>query len=256
MVPQGTIHGTIIDETTKAPVQYVNIGIAGKNTGTVSDIRGRYAILINSLFEQDSILFSCIGYKPKYVTVNELRESANEIIFLSREIYEIKEITVVPAHYKEKILGNNHHSKIMGGFRDNNKGYECGILLKIKKPTILENFSCHIARCTYDSICYRLNIYRQTGRNSFENILKQPIYIKQRWTSENRSLDIDLLKYNLVVEENTLVTLEHIEYMGEGELLFPGGLSGTTCYYRKTSQGDWKKTPVKLSFRVTVKTEE
>ena len=42
-----TISGTVFEMNTEIPVEYVNIGILGKNNGTVSDQNGRYTLQIN-----------------------------------------------------------------------------------------------------------------------------------------------------------------------------------------------------------------
>lgn len=254
---QEIICGHVVDAETHKAIEYVNIGVVGKNIGTVSDSNGYYSISISSQFDPDSIRFSCIGYESRNINIKNLRERVSGDILLSQAQVYLNEIIVTPGKYKEKVLGNTYRTnKIQAGFRENNMGFECGILLPVKKQTILEKLTCNISECTYDSIHYRLNVYKQTGKMLFEPILKKPIYIKQKVLAKSMTLVIDLSEYNLIVRENTLITLEHIEDMGIGHLLFSGGLIGNTCYYRKTSQGKWEKTPLKLGFSVIVKTVE
>jgi hypothetical protein len=253
---QEVIDGTVIDSKTKKPVEYVNIGFIGKNIGTVSDVNGAFSISIEEQLSDDSILFSCIGYESRFIHVEDLKNNKSGDVFLSEKLIKLNEVIVTPTFFNEKKRGNRYRLNLFqGGFRENQKGFECGVLLKIKKPVFLKKLICHIASCTYDTLFYRLNVYKQTGKMAFENILQQPIYIKQKSESDNFFLDVDLSVYNLIVDGNTLITLEHIEDMGEGILLFSGGFSGSTCYYRKTSQGNWMKTPIKLSFGVDVRTE-
>lgn len=252
-----TVSGVILDSTTKAPLEYVNIGIIEKNIGTVSDENGKFSIDLSSLSDQDTILISCIGYNSDKQIVKDYRIKKNQDILLVSNPIELNEIVVSPTLFKNKILGNKHNKKIIiGGFENNEKGFECGVLLKIKKSAILEKFTCNIAKCTYDSIFYRLNVYKQIDDETFENILQKPIYIKQKIEKSKTSIELDLSEYNLKVEGNTLITLEHISDMGEGNLLFSGGFTGSSCYSRKTSQGNWKKIPIKLGFNVTAKVEE
>lgn len=100
---------------------------------------------------------------------------------------------------------------------------------------------------------YRVNVYKEIGNNDFINILDQPIYIKQKIENKKTSLEVDLSKYNIMVENNTLVTLEHIADMGDGHLLFSGNpFKGSTCYFRKKSHSEWNKTPLKLGFNVKI----
>lgn len=250
--------GTVIDKQTNIPIEYVSIGIIGKDIGTVSDEKGAFIFDINNQYNQDSIMFSCIGYESLIMNVSAYKKEETRTIILEQKVISLSEIVVIPSIFKEKIIGNKYRGKKMqGGFRENKKGFECGVLLNIKKRAILEKLTCNIASCTYDSVFNRVNVYKEVEKNSFENILDFPIYVKLKSDKSKRSLDLDLSTYDLMVEGNTLVTLEHIADMGEGHLLFSGGiLKGSTCYYRKTSQGNWSKTPIKLGFNVTAKVEE
>ena len=63
-----TFSGTVIDSKSNLPIEFVNIGIVGKNIGTTSDIRGNYNISIDSLFDNDSLLFSCIPPFPQLIS--------------------------------------------------------------------------------------------------------------------------------------------------------------------------------------------
>lgn len=249
-----THSGIVKNKNNNELLEFVSIGIVGKEIGTVSDADGSYSLIINPEFDKDSIKFSSIGYLPFIKQVAEYKSLSNKDILLEPKDIILNEIVVNPLDLKEKILGNKYtNRKFLGGFRENNKGFECGVLLKINKKTYLQQLVCNIAECTYDSIMYRVNIYKETGNNDFTNILEQPIYIKQKIESKNISLKIDLSKYNIMVEDNTLVTLEHIADMGDGHLLFSGSpFKGSTCYFRKRSHSEWNKTPIKLAFNIKV----
>ena len=246
--------GTIKNKKSNEVLEFVSIGIVGKEIGTVSGIDGSYSLIISPEFDKDSIKFSCIGYLPFIKEVAEYKSLPNKDIVLETKDIVLTEIVVNQLNLKEKILGNKYKARtFQGGFRENNKGFECGVLLKVKKKTHLQQLVCNIAECTYDSIMYRVNVYKEVGNNDFTNILDQPIYIKQKIESKRTSLDIDLAKYNIMVENNTLVTLEHIADMGDGYLLFSGSpFKGSTCYFRRKSHSEWNKTPLKLGFNVKV----
>ena len=253
-----TCTGKVLDAETQLPIEYVSIGIIGKDIGTVSDSEGNYSIRPGELSDPDSIRFSCVGYEPFTLNLNALKEEPQRTVLLKPKTLLLDEVVVLPSVFKEKILGNKYAgTMIQGGFSDNKMGYECGVLLKIKKRALLEKFRCNIANCSYDSIFFRINVYKQLGENTFENILDRPIYVYQGINEEKTSIEIDLSFYNLLVSGNTLVTMEHIVDLGEGSLFFSGGLlKGAPCYSRKTSEGNWSKIPIKLGFNVTAQVEQ
>jgi len=250
-----TIRGRI-SSTFGERIEFVNIGIIGKNIGTVSDRLGEFQLTLDKVSDNDSVKISCIAYYPLTLTVKEFKNFHNQVIELDEQIFELAEIKVSPKEYKHKTLGVKTSSKmIQGGFTDNMLGYECGILMKIKKSAILERVNINISTCSFDSILYRLNIYRQTESDDFENILRTPIYIKLPKTSIKETISIDLKPYNIVAEGNALVTVEHIKDLGEGQLLFCAGFINKT-YYRKTSQALWETVPIGLSISVEAKVEK
>lgn len=250
--------GVIKDASTNTPLAYVNIGLVGKNVGTVSDGNGLYALTVDdTLYDNDTIGFSYIGYAPVYMKFADYRQLATKDISLSPQVVQLGEVVVRPMKTEDKVLGNTFTNKTMqGGFGENNKGYECGVLLKIKKRAVLEELTCNITQCAYDSVFYRLNVYREEKSGSFVNILHEPIYIQRQMDKKAGPFIIDLTSYNLIVEGNTLVTLEHITDLGEGHLFFSAGMLGSTCYFRKTSLGEWSKIPIKIAFSVKAKVEK
>jgi hypothetical protein len=248
--------GLILNKKTLLPIEYVNIGIAGKGIGTVSNNNGKYVLILDAEFENDTLLVSCIGYYPFSIKVSEFKKLKTQTIYLDEKIFSLKEVVIHPKIYKERILGITSKSKsFTAGFKENKLGYEFGILIKVKKSTIIEKVNINIALCTYDTILYRLNIYKVVGRMNFENILQKPIYIKLSKDQINEKVIIDLESYNLEVNGDFLITIEHIKDLGPGELMFCGSLLDKT-YYRLTSQGNWYTIPMGISISLIAKVEK
>ena len=251
-----TFSGKVIESKSKLPIKFVNIGIVDRNIGTTSDVFGNYKIVIDSLFDNYSLLFSCIGYLPHKMKVADFKKLTSWDIQLQKKTYELDEIVINPKKFKQQILGIKSKSKRMqAGFKDNKLGYELGLLLKVKKSAFLEKVDISIAVCTYDSIFYRLNIYRVRDRMKFENVLQKPIYISLPKDKVKELISINLKPHNIVIEGDFLITLEHVKNLGPGNLFFSVGLSKKT-YYRKTSQGIWEKVPIGIGISVTAQVEK
>lgn len=245
------ISGIVIDEKSNLPVAYVNIGIAGKNIGTVSDVIGRFHLQVDSINDDETVLFTCIGYLPVSIKITDLKNATNKNILMQKKYYELSEIVIAPKIYKQRTLGVITRSKsfqyTFDGYYDQKRkifvktnyvGKEYGILMKIKKSAIIKRVNINIAKCTYDTLFYRLNIYKARGEMNFENILSTPIYITLSKEQVKNKISIDLQAYNIVVDGNFLVTLEHVKDIGSGSLTFCTALANKT-YYRNTSQGKW-----------------
>jgi len=251
-----SISGIVLNKKNKSAIEYVNIGIPGKEIGTVSDINGKYNLTIGPQYNHDTLLFSCVGYEPFSIKISDLRNSQNKHITLQERIYELNSVTIIPKNYKQQTLGVTAYSKkFSAGFKDNLLGYECGVLMKVKKTAFIKGININISNCTYDTICYRLNIYKVLGKMNFENILNTPIYLYLSKAEVKDEIHIDLQSRNIIVDGDFLVTLEHIKDLGKGYLYFCVGLMDKT-YYRKTSQGEWKTIPIGVSISVDAEVEK
>ena len=250
------ITGAVLNAQTRKPVEFANIGIRGKGIGTVSGTDGRFTLLADSVADNDTVMFSMIGYNTRTILVSGLSGVSGNEILLSEKIYDLTEVVVRPKIFKEKTLGvTTRFKQFSAGFKDNNLGYECGILMEVRKSAYIKWVNINIAQCTYDSICFRLNIYKAAGDSQFVNILNKPIYIRMPKAEGRDGIQIDLTPENIVVNGDFLVSLEHIRDLGPGNLNFCASLSEQT-WLRKTSQGKWETAPVGVSISVIADVEK
>lgn len=253
---QTTISGKIINKETNTQIEFVNVGIPGKEIGTVSNEQGYYQLQISNENLNDTLFVSCIGYNSVKIKLNDLIKSADKNIYLTEKIIDLQEVLVRPKVFKTEILGVTTKNKsIATGFSENKLGYECGILMKVKKTAFLKKVNVNINHCSYDTVFYRMNVYEGTIKNGFENIMRQPFYIKIPKSQIKDRISVDIEPLNIVVNGSFLVTLEHVKDLGKGGLWFPAALF-TKTYARKTSQGNWYTGPIGIALSVEADVEK
>lgn len=49
------IKGTLYNADNNQPLEFVNIGIVGKNVGTVADLQGRFSLLVDAAYDDETI---------------------------------------------------------------------------------------------------------------------------------------------------------------------------------------------------------
>ena len=243
------ITAKVLDAETRQPLPFVNIGVLNKNLGTVSDEYGDFLLELNPEFLLDTLRFSMIGFGKKDFVVQDYlaQEKPENIILLKEEALLLEGVTVVRKKnkkYKRKILGNKTESKtLVGGFTSNDLGNEIGFICRIRNsPTFVEAFNLSIAKNTYGSVRFRLNFYSLNQGMPNENLLDETIMIET--DIESGRVSIDLKPYDIVMDDDFLVSIEWIEDLGSGELLFSAGFFGSNLYARATSQGTWTQMGV------------
>ena len=252
------ISGTVLEMNSDKPVEYVNIGVVGRNIGTVSDQNGKYTLEIKPEHHDDTLRFSCIGYHSYSVKVSDFISLDNWNISLEEKLYDLAEVVVRPKKIKQKTLGNTVRVKFaVVCAQDSINGFELGALMQNKGRAFLKEVNFNISVCSYDTIFYRINIYKahDVKDMQFENILTNPIYITSIKEDVKDKITIDFRHLNIVVDGDFLISIENVKNMGPGSLCYPISLLHKS-YLRQASQGEWRTVPYGISLSVKVDVEK
>jgi hypothetical protein len=238
-----TASGIITDKATGKPLAYTNIGLPRKNIGTTSNEAGKYSLAMPGNINSDTVKISIIGYEPQVITVQYLLEHPN--ITLLRRNTMLNDIVIKPKHLKHKLLGNTQDNKnVIIGFSNYQMGYEVGTLVKLRcNPTFIDSVRINIARCSADSIFFRLNIAEEVN-DSFINILPVPIYVRAAAKDALERLVVDISPYHLVAYHNLLISVEVVRNMEQKQIWLCATLFGSHAYLRQVSQAPWGKISV------------
>ena len=246
--------GKVIDAKTKKALAYVNIGVVGKNVGTVSDRNGDFSLRLpparssragSSNVNTEELKMSMVGYESLSFSVSEFKKEIqdNNQFFMKPKVVDLDEVIVMPAFTKTKMLGNKARKTYFDdGFDQDVLGREGGIIVKLKprlRPAQVLKFRTYINENTYPQIRFRLNFYSLKKGIPFKKIIQKNIIV----TSEIQSgvLEVNLEDYQIKVAEDFAVTLEWIEDLGNrGNLNFSFKLLGPDCVFRYTSQSNWE----------------
>jgi len=240
---QDFIIGKVLDEQ-GIELPYVNIGLVGKNIGTVSDEKGIFDLEMDTQNHlQDTLRFSMIGFGSKAFTVAEFLKRKEIEVVLEPSATALEEVvlTTERTDFKTKVLGNNTTSKlIVAAFTTNRLGNEMGFVVRgRKRPMILKKFAISIVENDYGKIRFRLNFYSVEDGMPTTTLLKENIIIETEVSSG--IVTKDLTPYDLVIDEDFFVSIEWIEDLGPGKLFFSGGFFGSPLIAREVSQGSWSK---------------
>lgn len=102
-----TFKGKIIDREQKDALPYASITVLKNNIRTVSNIDGDFELKIPESMREDTIVFSCMGYRQYRQPISEI-DSENCTIYLQPTNVLLKEIKVAfiyPSEILKRILG-------------------------------------------------------------------------------------------------------------------------------------------------------
>jgi hypothetical protein len=237
--------GVVMDSASNTPLPYVNIGIVGKDVGTVSDSSGHFKIFLDSKYNLDTLRVSLVGYAKKSFVVGDFKKSNQQVpvsIELKAQAILLSEVVVLSANSLPIILGNKPKSKMVNaGFVYNKLGHEIGSVFRNKNnPLTIDSVRLNFVKCSYDRVYLRLNVYTMDG-DEIENIFPKPYYISLTRDQILKNPTFDLSDYALMVKGDFLVSVELIKDLGERGLYFYAILKDDTSpgIYRETSQSNW-----------------
>jgi hypothetical protein len=88
-----TYRGRIIDREEKDILPYTSISILRSNIGTISNADGDFELKIPESMKQDTVLFSCLGYRQFRQPIRDITDE-NYTIYLQPSSVQLKEIKV------------------------------------------------------------------------------------------------------------------------------------------------------------------
>jgi hypothetical protein len=216
---QSTISGKVLDQSSKKPIAYANIGIVNTNVGTISNEDGTFALKVPNQYAKETLLFSAIGFVKKSVPVKSIL-SADLTILLEEQVIQLKEVTIASTKEKNKHfeLGN---SICKGGVLETDTTYAgASIALLIENnnpyhedlifPVYLEQARIRIYRNNLTSFKLRIRIYsvdsltNQPSEDLFDRSLVMESSMKNGW------MEFDLSPFKYLVSRPFFIAFERI----------------------------------------------
>ncbi|MEQ8474048.1 MAG: carboxypeptidase-like regulatory domain-containing protein [Marinoscillum sp.] len=257
---QQTLSGVIKDQVSNKPVPFVNIGVVNRGTGTVSNESGQFEWKLDRDFQNDTIRISSIGYESRSFTVSEFIDAIRKdsVIGLKEQIIELEVIVVSGREFKEKNLGKETSSGMMrGGFRNAELGNEVGTKISVKQSSIMiEKFHTYVTANTNQNLKFRLNFYDLKDGMPNQKLISENIIFPI--DIEEGAFTLDLTDYDIVIDEDFVVSVELVEKEGEKEhMVFFSVAPFGNVMTRLTSQAAWEKVGgMGIGFNLTVKYEK
>lgn len=88
---QQYLAGTVIDSVNGNPVPFCNIGLKGTTHGSISNMEGKFSILISN--SNDTLIVSSLGYNLREISVTDVQK--NPLILLSEKTYQLQTFDVI-----------------------------------------------------------------------------------------------------------------------------------------------------------------
>ena len=249
--------GVVQARDTQLPLSYVNIGIRGKNTGTVADEHGVFSLRVPAARAGDTLTFSAVGYQEQSFPIARLEAAQLQPLLLTQKAIALAEVVVRGRPEKVRRIGTITHNPLLWGNFTSKNTHDINEFAKLiplaNIPSQLVQAHIFLRRPTVDTVAFRLNFYRVSQGLPAERVVEQTILV--RTAVQNGWLTIDLTKYALTLQADFYLGFEFLpEKQGAVPAFSYGAQFGGAALVRTSSLGTWKREPgASLTAYVTVK---
>lgn len=251
---QIALKGKVI-QLSGTPVPFANIGIRGKNVGTISDSDGSFLLQLKPGCEKDTLTVSCIGFEEVSKPICLMMSESVSEFRLTEKIRQLDEVVITSRKPKVRRIGVQTVNPLLWGnatSKDGNDIIEMGKLISIRKPATLRQTSIYLKGVTIDSATFRINFYSVKNNLPDQRLTERAILvranIKKGW------LHTDLTPYSLAFDRDFFITYEFLPTQKRQKYVFSyGGQFGSGSVSRQSSLGNWEQiSGAGLSCYVTV----
>jgi hypothetical protein len=251
------VSGQVRNFENKEPLAYVNIGIANKTVGTVSDRTGFFNLSLNGkVTKNDTVIFSYVGFKTERFLISELNDK-NKVILLNPANTELEEVVISSKKIKLKSKKIGRTSKGLGLTNmnfytayeedvDDRLSKERGMKLKIRRNCHIKDLNFNVTSNDFTSLKFRVNFYK------IENGLPTELLINENIVFEIKDnflgwFKVDLEPYEIYLKEeveDVAVTIQWIESVKRDEeskyfSISTAASPFNTAYFREKAMDTW-----------------
>lgn len=254
------VSGQVTDTETGEPLPYVNIGIKGANTGTISNASGHFSLSIPEFrLVNDSLTFYTLGYKETNLFIPSLSEEEALDISLQPMPIPLKEVRLSAKKWKEKTIGVKNASPLLHGMATSRAGdiLEIAQPIKVrKKPLQLLTASLYLNSAGGDSCTFRIKIYADADGQPGDLLIAENVLIRQK--AEKGWLTAELKELDIIMKEDFFVSFEFIpdEHHKTTSLVYGGQFGKGRGFSRSSSLGEWEAAPCSYAIQALVAVQQ
>jgi len=256
------------------PVEYVTVGVPDSFYGTITDVNGRFNLLIPDSLKERSLTFSHISYQTLTQPIGSLRQkqvqSGGQLeVVLIDHSFPIREVVFSGDRRRLRIKSLNGAGvriptpwpasfSIPSGIQDpedakraEDAGVASGVLLDLKKETWIRRIHFDILRNSFDTLTFRVVVY-QKDESRYVPLMSSPCYFDIEKSDVKSAYEIDLSEYGIVAQGTVYVGMESVEIGSKGYVHFPLFLNSNS-YWIDLSTNEVRQSPYSMGIGFQVK---
>lgn len=187
------LQGMILDEKTKEPLSYANIGIPGTNLGTISNMEGNFRLQIPEPYSDSMLTVSYIGYESESHKLSQ-NNSYPLLIELEKKTISLQEVII--RYQDPEYLLNESLNRISVNYSNNPStltSYFREYVRKNKKYLIFSEAVIEIAKEPYQNTLVPDQVKLLRGRKIIAGTAEDTVIMKIKSGIAN-SLQLDVIK--------------------------------------------------------------
>ena len=201
---QKVFRGMILNDETSLPIAFASVGVLGQEIGSISDSSGAFRVTIpNGIKDNDTILFSSIGYTPLKLPVGE---AMSKRMFQLHPLDGVLPSVMVYDFKNSSKLGDDTASySLYRGWYEYRTGGEIGRVIKVLHRKYKINKVAFQVDNKCDTCWLRLRVRKVVHFEPGDDLLTQSVIIPiTKHTPKDGVLEFDISDLGLLLKEKNV----------------------------------------------------
>ncbi len=200
---QNLYYGRIIDKNTNANLPFVNICIQNKIIG-ISNYSGQFRLMINKSKNDDTILFTMVGYKAGVVKATEFFINDSNLFFLNPTPFQLNEVVLNSSIKNGKLKNFGSKEKKNFGSIMGRPGFQSALYFANPKRLkgSINKVGYFITEKGNPKTYFRVRLYNVDSQGKPGDDLLRENIIVQGSSQDGNWLDISLANYGIAIPTN------------------------------------------------------
>ncbi len=216
-----TYKGNVQDEK-GLPVPYVSVYLNNKSVGIISDRSGKFEIDIRKeLKTNDSLIFSCLGYKTSILALTVMRLDSGNKITLHSQTYLLDDAVIKYKKYKTKEINyfarNNNNKSLSQSITPSSPGCERATFIPNKNEYkgYIQEVGVFICSHGNPKASFRLQLYdmNPVTNGPGKELIKANVICTATKLDDWSYINLDTLRIK-IPEQGFFVGVEPLAYTG------------------------------------------
>ncbi len=217
-----TFQGSVVEKNGRTPIPYASVRLINEKVSTGADDKGTFKLLSSNPVENDTLLFSAIGYRTIKIPVAGFVQK--RVVQLEEDIQFLNEVKVLAKFKRKTITLNSLDAEVKAvpdwsyaGFRQTARKFIAPAEYSRLKQVSIRRYLTRKSPFENKDCRFRIRVYDVDEITGAPGVDISHRLIEVEETGNRQLITLDLSRYNIVIPKKTFFVAIEWLFIGFNE---------------------------------------